>query len=508
MAGLRAALEAARTAEVLLVTKGPLGGGATLHAQGGIACAMGPDDSPELHAADTVNAGQGLTDPPVARLVAGEARERIEELLGWGARLDRAPDGSLALGREGGHSRARILHANGDATGAEVSRVLVSAVKALPAHRVRVLEKAYVVDLLTEGGRCLGVLADLGPAGGRQAIWAGATVLATGGAGRLYRETTNPAGATGDGLGIAHRAGAAARDLEFVQFHPTTLYVAGAPRALVTEAIRGYGAYLRDRTGRRFMPDVHPDAELAPRDVVSRAILARMRALGDVCVFVDLRHMPPEEVRARFPTVRDACATVGLDLARDLIPVRPTAHYAIGGLTCDLAGASTLPGLLVAGEVASTGLHGANRLGSNSLLEGMVFGRRAGAAAAAEATRAGGPRVGRVRAAGGGSPAAVDVADVQNSVRALLGRDIGIERDAEGLRRAAEQIAFWQGYVLPAEFPDPAGLTLQNMLTVAGGIVAGALAREETRGVHYRTDFPTRDDARFARHLEWPGLDG
>jgi L-aspartate oxidase len=509
VAGLRAAIAAAEHSDVLLVSKGPLGGGNTPWAQGGIVCADGAGDSAAEHASDTLAAGKGIGEPDAARVVSEEGPARVRELMTWGANFDRGPDGELHRTREGGHGRARILHADGDATGAEIARTLVDRVAELIAEqRIRPLSGGWLIDLLTdpERRRVTGALVQI-EGQGRCAIWAEAVVLATGGAAALYRETTNPAGGgTGDGIAAAWRAGADTRDMEFVQFHPTTLYVAGAPRTLVTEAIRGEGAWLVDRNGDRFMPAVHPQAELAPRDVVSRTIAARMQELGDPSVFIDCSHLDAAFVRARFPNVAAACTTVGLDLATDRIPVRPASHYFMGGVAVDLDGATSVDGLWACGEVTCSGLHGANRLGSNSLLEGLVFGARAGAAAAAAAQ---GRAVGFGRVAhrtGGTSGQGVDVQDVRNALAAVLDRRVGIVRDADGLARAAEQVEFWDSYVGPAELENTAGWNLQNRLRLALQITAAAAERTESRGVHYRSDYPERDDARFARHVVHAGL--
>lgn len=494
-AGLRAALEAAEGADVLVVAKRGLDDTNTALAQGGVASALGAGDAPEDHAADTLRAGQGICDEAVVRSVTREGPERIRELADWGARFDREGEG-LALAREGGHGTARIARARGDATGEEIQKVLLERARNHP--RIRFLENTFAVDLLPENGRAAGVLL-LGRGGDLQIAAAGAVVLATGGAGRLFRETTNPPGAVGDGLSMAHRAGAMLRDLEFIQFHPTALYVAGAPRFLITEAVRGEGAQLRDREGRRFMPDFHELAELAPRDVVSRAIHQTIRATQANCVYLDLSHLPPEAVRARFPAVARHLADYGIDLATDRVPVRPAAHYLIGGVVTDLHGASSVESLYAAGECASTGLHGANRLGSNSLLEALVFGRRAGASAAAHAgknRRTHLPLSVESTEPEGDRPAGeIHFKDLENSLQSLMWRAAGVEREEGGLVEALEKIAFWSGYVLHRRFRSFRGLSLQNMLHLGRLVVLGALRRRESRGVHYRTDFPESDDA-------------
>ncbi len=377
VAGLRAAIEAARHANVVVITKDELNECSTDRAQGGIAAALGPGDSPEKHAADTIAVGCGLCDPATVRLVVEQGPELVRELAQWGAAFDREGDG-LSLAIEGGHRCARVAHARGDATGAEIEETLLRKVASTP--NIQTIKHTFAIDLLTLDGICLGA-ATWSHARGLTLIWAKAVILATGGAGQVYRETTNPRVATGDGLAMAYRAGCELRDLEFVQFHPTTLYVAGAARVLISEAARGEGGILVNKLGERFMEKYSPMKELAPRDVVSRAILAEMQRTGDTNVYLDLTHVPPDRLAARFPLIKEMCSLFDIDIAEDLIPVCPSAHYMIGGVTADHRGQTTIGRLYACGEVASTGLHGANRLGSNSLLEGLVFGRAAGDAA-------------------------------------------------------------------------------------------------------------------------------
>ena len=374
LAGLRAALEVDPQLSVLLVTKDRRWESNSGHAQGGIAGAVGPDDCCEEHVADTLAAGGSLCDPEVVRRVVGEGPERIRELAAWGTRFDEE-DGRLALGREGGHGRDRIAHAFGDATGKEVVRAVAAQVENQP--HVDIWENTFTIDLLTSEGVSRGAIVWSG-LHGKTAVWAKQTILATGGAGQLYRETTNPAVATGDGLAIAYRAGAELRDMEFMQFHPTVLYIAGGSRQLISEATRGEGAWLVDRRGERFMLEYDPRGELAPRDVVSLAIVSQMERTRHPNVYLDLTHLDAAAVRGRFPGIAAICAEFGLDITRDRIPVRPGAHYMMGGVTVDAEGRSTLPGLWAAGEVSASGLHGANRLASNSLLEALVYGRMPG----------------------------------------------------------------------------------------------------------------------------------
>ncbi|MCH8804663.1 MAG: L-aspartate oxidase [Planctomycetes bacterium] len=491
VAGLRAAIEAAEHCDVLIVTKDDVRQSATAYAQGGIAAASGGGDSPDDHAHDTIATAGGLAREDVVRGVVAAAAECVRELSDWGARFDLEGD-KPALGREGGHGANRIIHAHGDATGREITRVLLERVAANP--RVRIFENCFVIDLLTLDGIVVGAVT-FHPKYGHQMFWATTTLLATGGAGRVYRESTNPAVATGDGLAIAFRAGAVLRDMEMVQFHPTTLYVAGAARALISEAVRGEGGQLCHRDGQRFMSEYDERAELAPRDIVSRAIASELKRHRIPNVYLDVRHFEPGQFARRFPTLDRLCRDFDIDPERDLIPVRPSAHYMVGGVTSDLDGGTNLEGLLVAGEVASTGLHGANRLASNSLLEGLVFGRRAGARAAERA--ASNHRIDRPPALSHLLPAsprtALDLSDVLNSLRSLVSRNLAIERSGDRLRETIEIIEFWTRYVMDKVFDDPSAWQTQNALTVALCIATAAATRCESRGVHFRSDYPNSD---------------
>ncbi len=501
VAGLRAAMSAAAVARVLLITKGAAPDGNTARAQGGVAAAVGPGDTAAEHAADTLAAGVGLCDADVVARVVAAGPDVAEFLRNAGVELDGSPD-RFSLGREGGHRRARILHAGGDSTGRALERALLTRAAALPSLRIQ--EGVTLVDLLTtaEGRVCGAVVAVEG--GELRTVRSGATVIATGGACRIYRESTNAATATGDGIAAAYRAGATLSDLEFVQFHPTVLYAAGAARFLITEAVRGAGATLVDRAGIRFMADVHELADLAPRDVVVRAIQRRLAESGDTHVFLDMTHLPAAESRARFPGVFETCAAVGLDPSRERIPVRPSAHYFIGGVRAGAMGETDLPGLFACGEAAATGLHGANRLASNSLLEGLVLGEITGRAAACEALR--------FRADGLPDPEAlpvpgpradgIDVEDVVAALRSLMGRRAGPERDGAGLRDAAGAIEGWERYVIGRAFDEPRGWELQNMVLISRLLVEAAAFREESRGTHRRADFPERDDARWLGHVD------
>ena len=499
LAGLRAALGVNEPHRVLVVTKDEIRESNSAYAQGGIAGVLDPEDHFADHIADTLVAGKGLCDPAVVAAVVRDAPERIAELVRWGTVFDEV-DGHVALGREGGHSHARIVHALGDATGREVMRAVITQARA--RRNLRIWQNSFTIDLLTHEGRCRGAIV-WDKRRGASLIWARAVVLAAGGAGQLYRESTNPPIATGDGHALAYRAGAEMRDMEFMQFHPTVLYIAGSSRHLITEALRGEGAYLRDRDGVRFMPAVHPLAELAPRDDVSRAIVEQMARTQHPCVYLDLSHLDPVRVRERFPGIDALLRGFDLDITRDRIPVRPGAHYYMGGATVDLRGRTSLPGLWAAGEVTSSGLHGANRLASNSLLEGLVYGAWAAHDITAVLESQGQrplevPPISSRPATGNRDP--LDLADIRESLRALMWRRAGITRDATGLGEAAQQVDFWCRYVLGHVFHDPAGWTLQNMLVIARLTIAAALAREESRGVHTRRDFTGTDPA-WARHI-------
>ncbi|MCH8829292.1 MAG: L-aspartate oxidase [Planctomycetes bacterium] len=500
IAGIRAALAVSDGLQTVVVTKDSLSQSNSSYAQGGIAGVLDPLDDVARHAADTLAAGKGLCDRAIVEMVVAEAAERIHELVKLGAEFDTI-DGEIALTREGGHSHRRVAHALGDATGREVMRALMLRLR--ESQAAQIWESTFLIDLLTHEGHCRGALL-WNSRHGKTFVWAKQTILATGGAGQLYRETTNPLIATADGHAVSFRAGAELRDMEFVQFHPTVLYIAGSSRHLISEAVRGEGAFLRDSTGHRFMEDYDSALELAPRDVVSRAITAQMAKTRQPCVFLDLTHLEPELIRDRFPNIGRVCREFGLDITRDQIPVRPGAHYMIGGLTVDSAGRTSLPGLLAAGESTSTGLHGANRLGSNSLLEGLVFGLRAGRVASQQAAEQPDDFSAVPLVSAGDDGETVDdelnLADIRNALTSLMWRNVGIQRDAAGLKDAGERVEFWDRYVSTREFTDPAGWELQNLLLVARMVIASAVERTESRGVHYRTDFPETDPSR-ANHV-------
>ncbi len=499
VAGLRAAIELAPAGRVLVVAKESLHESASEYAQGGIAVALSDDDEVELHEQDTLYAGDGLCDRAAVHTLVEEGPAAIQQLIGWGAEFDRA-GGSLAFTREGAHSRNRILHAHGDSTGREIARTLYARASSLPNVTLR--SYAAICDLLVDDG--VGVRG--GPRSTASRWQARAVLLATGGLGWVYPNTTNPDVATGDGVAMAYRAGAEIQDIEFVQFHPTALHLEGAPRFLLSEALRGEGAQLRNTRGERFMQRYHPLAELAPRDVVARAIVAEMAATGASHVLLDLSHREPGFVRARFPRIYETCLHYGIDLERQAAPVAPAAHYAMGGVRTDLDGRASLPHLYAAGEAACTGVHGANRLASNSLLEAVVFGARAARAMRedqAEQALACQSKVGQASAcqpaslSGAGlsvpgtglagetaCPTALDAP----AIRALTWRDCGIIRSAAGLTEACR--------ALESAAPTP---DARNLHAVALLIARCALAREESRGAHFRSDHPEKRDA-FARH--------
>jgi L-aspartate oxidase len=513
IAGLRAAAELSRAGDVLVLTKAEPDEGNTGHAQGGIAAAIGPGDSPERHAADTIAAGDGLCDARAVQALVEDGPRFVRELMAWGARFDRDANGEPALALEGAHSARRVLHAR-DATGREIGRVLYARISQLT--RVRAHAHARVVDLIVEDGRCTGVRF-LGDDGAQGSARGRAVLLATGGAGHVYRETTNPAVATGDGISMAYRGGARVADLEFIQFHPTALMMPGAPRFLLSEALRGEGARLLNGHGEPFMHAYDPAGDLAARDRVARGIVRETERTG--AVYLSLTHLDPAFVHARFPLIADACARVGLDLARDPIPIGPAAHYVMGGVQTDLDGRTSIPALYAAGEVACTGVHGANRLASNSLLEGLVFGARAGCAMRddrldawpadlparvyrddATSLEQHGASAPRLQASAPGT-AASSPGDVDEHVQDVMWRHVGLVRDADGLGGALDMLEpAWRA--LEARIADGAPLDARtwrraSIVTVARLVARAALRREESRGGHYRSDYPRRDDERW-----------
>ncbi len=486
VAGLRAAIELAKAGEVVIVAKDSLRESSSEYAQGGIAVALSDDDEVELHEQDTLAAGDGLCDRGAVHALVEEGPAAIQQLIEWGAEFDREGT-KLAFGREGAHSRSRILHAQGDSTGREISRTLYH--KAASLKNVHFRSFTAITDLMADGGEVSGVIACDSNTRRLVPLSARAVLLATGGLGRIYTETTNPDVATGDGVAAAYRAGAEISDIEFVQFHPTALHVEGAPNFLLSEALRGEGGYLRNVCGERFMERFHPLKELAPRDVVSRSIVAEMERTGSQHVLLDLTHLPGEHVRTRFPRIYQTCLKYGVDISKDPAPVRPAAHYAMGGVRTDLEGRTSLPRLFAAGEVAATGVHGANRLASNSLLEALVFGARAGTRMSEWA----GAKV--LRPASLHQPEFPEISE--DELRRLTTQKCGIIRSGEGLAAARD---FLQSIPMrPCQYPNRGVFELRGMREVVYMIACCGLARKESRGAHYRIDYPVKDIA-YQKH--------
>lgn len=499
VAGLSAAVQAAKGGSVLIVTKAKINESCTEYAQGGIATGFCPEDTFEEHISDTLKAGQGLCDEATVSGVVREGTERVRELIDWGAKFD-MKNGGLVFAKEGGHSHPRILRARGDSTGKEIEDTFVAIVVNHP--RIRILEYTFAIDLLVNHNACSGIIA-WRRREGKILIRAKQIILASGGCGQVYRETTNPEVATGDGIAMAYRANVKLQDLEFVQFHPTTLYIAGAARVLISETVRGEGGILRNKYGERFMPKYHPKAELAPRDIVSRAILLEIHKTEHTHVYLDVRHISEEKLSERFPKIKKLCASFGIDISKQLIPVHPSAHYMIGGVKVDQRGRTNIENLYACGEVSCTGLHGANRLGSNSLLEGLVYGYRVGNEVSKELKRMKGSLLpcSIKESYKNLRPVELDLEDVKNSLRSLVWRCVGIERDGKHLKEAIENVNLWCKYIIGNEFSTTLGWEVQNMLTVSRLISISAYKRCESRGVHYRLDFPGNDDKRWKKHI-------
>lgn len=536
VAGMRAALAASEHSDVIIACKGSAMDSNTAVAQGGIAAVIDQHSDPpptdgdsfDSHIQDTIKAGGDLCDRQVVDQVVRGAPARVAELIDWGMQLDCSDDqrAHLALGREGGHAHHRILHADGDATG----RVLAATLNHEVGRRdnIRFFADCFVLDLITTGdpphttGRCIGAITHH-PRYGLQVIWAGATILAAGGCGQVYRETTNPQVATGDGLAMAYRAGAQLADMAFVQFHPTTLYIAGASRSLISEAVRGEGAYLLDCNGHRFMPDYDSRAELTPRDIVSRAILCQIAQTSSTHAFLDCRHIGTESFAHRFPKIYATLRQFDIDPGQDAIPVYPSAHYMIGGVWTDAHSRTSVPGLYACGEAAYTGMHGANRLASNSLLEGLVLGEVAGrtcrevvhSAATDERPADADPNAQPHTPPGGIGPMKIvsdirpsnrsqlDILDVRSSLRSMMWRHVGIERTGARLTEVADMLDFWASYTLDKIFDDQQAWEVQNLLLVAALITQAASWRQESRGTHFRLDYPDPRE-KFHCHDVWP----
>jgi L-aspartate oxidase len=509
VAGLRAAIELSEAGSVLVLAKSDLSDSATSWAQGGIAVALSDEDEISLHEQDTIKAGDGLCRTEAVALLVEEGPKYITQLIEWGTEFDRAGT-KLAFTREAAHSRSRILHAHGDSTGREISRALLARAHTIPHLHLRA--HAFTTSLIVESGSVVGVRFIDELDGSQHEVRAGAVLLATGGLGRIYRETTNPDVATGDGMAIAYDAGAVLSDMEFVQFHPTALAVKGAPRFLLSEALRGEGGILRNVNLERFMKRYNEAQELAPRDIVARAIVSEMHRTGAGHVYLDMTKKTEEFLKKRFPRIYETCASYGLDLATDMAPVCPAAHYMMGGVKTDLCGRTSLPGLYAAGETADTGVHGANRLASNSLLEGLVFGARSGQAMMKDAPvnkrqavgLPGSPAPKPGNSAGAANSAAKAAVNAKpsptafNKIRDVMWRQVGIMRDGKELAGALTQL---QAIELPkSEKPGRTEYEVRNLHSLAVLMARSALAREESRGSHYRGDFPYRDDEKFDKH--------
>jgi L-aspartate oxidase len=503
VAGLRSAIELSDYGSVLVVTKDIPTESSTEYAQGGVAVALSDEDEVGIHFEDTIKAGDGLCKESAVHVLVEEGPERISELIEWGAEFDRA-GAKLAFTMEAAHSRRRILHSQGDSTGKELERVLIS--KARSRKNIERLSFSTAVDLAIEHGACKGgyVIST----SGSFFIEAKSTMLATGGAGQIFLRTTNPAVATGDGMAIAYRAGAILEDMEFVQFHPTALCISSAPQFLLSEAMRGEGALLKNKAGEQFMKRYHPDAELASRDVVSRAIISEMAATGTDHVYLDLRHMDSGFIKSRFPRIYSTCIQYSLDITVDMIPVSPAAHYIMGGVRTDRNGCTSVRGLYAAGEVACTGVHGANRLASNSLLEGLVYGYRAGRAAARQTSPAGRkPRTAEAekdltaicfpKKSNNTLP---DSDSIRESLRSIMWKHVGIIRSETSLEEALKRLSEWK-FILDMDFASRKDIELKNMLTVAIIITEAALSRKESVGAHYRSDYPSKGKGRLKHSI-------
>ena len=501
VAGLRAAIELARHGRVIMLTKGDPLESNSMYAQGGVAVALSEEDDVAIHLTDTLKAGHGLCRKEAVRILVEEGPDRIQELIRWGARFDKI-GGKYAFAREAAHSRSRILRARGDATGNEMVRVLINQAR---RHKsIQWFGHHFTVDLIVTHGVCRGALVLDELAGERFILPARAVVLTTGGSGQVYARTTNPSNATGDGMAMAYRAGAMLQDMEFVQFHPTALYLPSSPPFLLSEAIRGEGGRLRNIQGELFMGRYHPEAELAPRDIVARAIWSEMAATRSRHVYLDVTHLSAAFIKQRFPTIYSTCLRYDIDMTEEWIPVSPSAHYQMGGVLTDTRGASSVPGLFAAGEVACSGVHGANRLASNSLLEGLVFGERAAEAASAFARRCGAPDVlPSLQDLDGEPPAQLEDADkLRSSLRRLMWGKVGLIRTADSLVRAIAQLSRWDRLV-SRPFGMRRDLEAKNMVQVARGIAEAALWRENSVGAHYRADYPKLGASHWKQHSEW-----
>lgn len=502
VAGLRAAIELAQFGRVCVVTKGPTAEGSSIYAQGGVAVALHEEDDVRLHFTDTMRAGHHLCRKDATRVLVEDGPDRIQELIAWGAKFDKI-DGKFAFTKEGAHSRSRVLRARGDSTGNEIVQVLLA--KARLEKNIGWLDHHFSIDLLINDGRCGGVVA-LDEATGQFVILrASAVLLATGGAGQMYARTTNPSSATGDGIAMAYRAGAVLEDMEFVQFHPTSLFLPSCPPFLLSETMRGEGGLLRNRKGELFMSRYHPSAELAPRDIVARAICSEMAATRSRHVYLDVTHLGGRFIKKRFPRIYATCLRFDIDITEEWIPVSPSAHYLMGGIKTDIFGRTTIPEVYAAGEVACSGVHGANRLASNALLEGLVFGARAAQSVI---------RIGMQKErqtfqteenfpiARGRSPLVLEDADkLRSSLRRLMWGKVGLVRTGESLVSALGQLSRWEGLVEGPLQTRP-DLEIKNIIQVGKCIAEAALWRENSLGAHFRADFPDRKGSRWKSHSQ------
>ncbi len=485
-----------RNYDTLILYKDGLEETCSYNAQGGIAVALSKEDTPQLHKEDTLKVGCYLNDEKAVDILVNEGIERIKEIIDMGFNFDKE-NGDFHFTKEGGHSKKRILHSNGDAIGKSITGFFYKLVSNIP--NIKILNNSFLIDLISVDDKIVGALILDGNKNEIFLIQAKGYILATGGAGMVFQETTNPSHITGDGIAVAYRKNVELIDLEFYQFHPTTFYIAGAPRFLISESVRGEGGILRNVYGDRFMYDYHPSGELAPRDIVSRAIIDQMKKTNSNCVYLDLTHLKKEFIKKRFPQIYNFCKTYGIEPSKNLIPVRPAAHYFMGGIKTDLWGRTNFSNLFACGECAWTGIHGANRLASNSLLECLVFGKRIGIKIKEENFKIYDVDVKYV------FPKKADIwidkEDLKRSIRSLMWRNVGIERDEEGLKYALSKLKEWQKYAFCKEFYDKSGFESLNMLIVASLITESALIRKETRGTHFRKDYPEIDDKNWKKHI-------
>ena len=499
VAGLRAAIELSRQGRVLMLTKGHPLESSSSYAQGGVAVAMSEEDDVAVHLTDTLTAGHGLCRPEAVRVLVEEGPDRIQELIGWGAQFDKI-GGKFAFAKEAAHSRSRILRARGDATGNEMVRVLMA--EARRHKEIQWLDHHFTVDLVITDGTCTGALVLDEASRTRTVILASAVLLTTGGAGQVYARTTNPPSATGDGIAMALRAGAVLEDMEFVQFHPTALYLPSSPPFLLSEAIRGEGGRLRNIKGESFMHRYHAAGPLAPRDIVARAIWSEMASTRSRHVYLDVTHLSATFIKRRFPTIYSTCLRYDIDITEEWIPVSPSAHYLMGGVWTDTSGATSLPGLFAAGEVACSGVHGANRLASNSLLEGLVFGARSALAAisfASQSRRPAPPLLSPRDLDAGPLCVLNDAEKLRSSLRRLMWGKVGLVRTGDSLAAATAQLSRWER-VVARPFSTRRDLEVKNMIGVARCITTAALGRENSVGAHYRADFPEATRPGWRQH--------